>query len=257
MATQITIDEVVTYAFCPMRYYYTYRAKLTQRQITSTIYYDEIVHKMIYSFFSLLQNHEEPRLNSLKRAWGKDWINKKTSEDVLFISPYSWRESYERLRKQGIQGLIVFWEKFKQEPGFPIAIQKKYQVPINENLILVGTWELIREKDKQFEIIQFRTGLKKITDFMLEQDLKLTASSYAFHYWFKQQEQRLIIYSFDKGTFHITQRQPTEYTILKQTVTQIHQAIESNLFYACPTEKCELCPFKSICRQKNKVGSEK
>ena len=89
MATRITIDEVVTYAFCPMRYYYTYRATLTQRQITSTIYYDEIVHKMIYSFFSLLQNHEEPRLNSLKRAWGKDWINKKTSSDVLFISPLS------------------------------------------------------------------------------------------------------------------------------------------------------------------------
>lgn len=252
----IHIDEVIAYAFCPLRYYFTYRAKLNQKQLTSTLYYDEAVHKMIYSFFSLLQNQEEPRLSSLKRAWGKDWIQKRNSEDILFVAPYSWRESYERLRKQGTQGLITFWDHFNDDPGFPIAIQKEYQVPIHKNLALIGTWEIIREKNQQLEIVHFRTGLKKLTDFMIEQDLKITASSYAFHYWFKKQEQRLLIYSFDKGTFHVTSRQPTEYTILKQTVSNIHQAIEANLFYACPTEKCELCPYKTLCRQKLKTRSE-
>lgn len=239
-----------------MRYYFTYLDHLNQRQLTSTLYYDEAVHKMIYSFFSLLQNQEEPRLTSLKRAWGKNWIQKRKSEDILFVAPYSWRESYERLRKQGTQGLITFWDQFKDHPGFPIAIQKTYHVPIHDQLTLVGTWEVIREKDQQLEILHFRTGLKKLTDFMVEQDLKLTASSYAFHYWFKQQEQRLLVYSFDKGTFHITSRQPTEYTVLKQIVSNVHQAIEANLFYACPTEKCELCPFKTRCRQKLKHKGE-
>lgn len=241
----------MTYVDCPLRYFFQYRATLEKDYENSAQHYQKVVQKVILNFYSTIQNQEEPRLSTLKRSWGTWWIQKKTAEDVLYTTPYSWREGFERLRKLGIEGILTFWETFK-EPGYPLAINQTYHVPLTGDLTLTGTWDIIREIQQDghpfIQILFIQTGNKKLSPFLLQHDLRITASSYAFYSLFKKREDTLLIYSFDKGRFYRTKREKGEYTRMKETVLATHYAIEKGLFYPSPSERCEHCPYKTLCK---------
>lgn len=250
---RLDVEELMAYCHCPMYYYLKYRHQGKKDHYVGTIEkYNLDLHRAIYSFYSLIQNGENPSLSILKRAWGRFWIGKKSAEEFIVTTPTSWRDSYESRRKRGIDSIVKFYEQFKTNPGFPLAINTPYQIQLDDDFILTGRWEIIREIEldngqREIQLLNFKVDDKVHNPIYMEKDLDITASSYAFRQQFNQTEDRLICYGLDKGKFHSVVRDDTEYDLLKHTARCVQQAIDQQLFYACPKATCYQCLYRTQC----------
>lgn len=250
---RLDIDELMAYCHCPMYYYLKYRHHDKKNHYVNTIEkYNLDLHRAVYSFYSMIQNGESPSLSILKRAWGRLWIGKKSAEEFIVTTPTSWRDSYESRRKRGIDSIVKFYEQFKVNPGFPLAINTPYELQLGGDLILTGRWEIIREVEvrpgqREIQLLNFKVDDKVHNAIYMEKDLDITASSYAFRQQFNQCEDRLICYGLDKGKFHSVVRDETEYNMLKHTARCVQQAIDQQLFYACPKASCYQCLYRNQC----------
>lgn len=245
---KIDISEIIDYCFCPMLYKFRYKdTHLKTKYINTIEKYDVDMHKVVYSFFSLIQAKEPVSIEMLKRTWGSLWLGNKTKHEIAFSEPSTWRDTHNEKRKDGLKAILKFFDKFSLKPGWPIAVNKKYEVEIAKNLILTGTWEVIREVDGHIEIIDFKVDDKLHNKISIEKDLSVTAASYAFRKSFGTKEDALSYYGLSKGKKHNTGRTTDDYKMLVHTVKCVAIAVKNNLFYACPDSKCFSCPYKHMC----------
>ena len=249
---RLTIKQVVDYCHCPMYYKFKYEhPDLKTETINVLEKYDSDIHKTVYSFFGSIQNFEEPSLGALKRAFGKLWIGNRSAGQMLYSEPTSWRDTHNERRKRGINTLVGIYDNFKDNPGFPVVVNKEYQIQIHEDLTLTGTWEVIREVEikgtKEIQIIDFKVQDKIHNRIHVDKDLEISAASLAFQEAFEMKEDRILYYGLEKNKVHNTSRGERDHEVLKHTVTSVAKAIDQRLFYAAPGDKCYSCMYKGVC----------
>lgn len=243
----LDIKEVMDYCSCPMYYKLKYMNKsLKSNDVDILEKYNNDIHKTIYSFFANLQNFDQISISAMKRTFGMLWIGKKDVPNIL-IQSSSWRDTRNRKRKSGINTIVNIFDTFKDNPGFPLIINKKYSVKINENITLTGTWEIIREVDHKIQLIDFKIGDKFRNRFIADTDLEITAGAYAFNKSFGTTLDNIMYYGLDKNKIHYTNRDKAKYDILLNTINCVAKSIYNKLFYVYPSDKCQQCIYNSIC----------
>lgn len=254
----LDIKEVIDYCHCPMLYKFKYEnVDLKTPTISVLEKYDHDIHKTAYALFTLSQVHGKVPLSGLKSVWGGLWIGTKTPTEILYADPSSWRDRHNEKRKRGIDVVINIYNRFSDNPGFPIAVNKPYSLQISKDLTLTGTWEVIREVDrngKQYiELIDFKIDDKLHNKIHVDKDLEVTAASYAFFKTFQSREDRILYYGLEKDKVHITSRTEDDFKVLIHTVKCVASAIRNRLFYACPDDKCYSCSYRPICLKELKI----
>jgi hypothetical protein len=209
--------------------------------------YDRDMHKTIYSFFAAVQNHEMVSLGAMKRTFGTLWIGNKDSASMLYAEPSSWRDTHNERRKRGINTVINVFNAFKDNPGFPIVINKPYSIKLSNTITLTGTWEIVREVDNKIQLIDFKVEDKLHNRIHIDKDIEITAACMAFDKIFDTKIDSVVYYGLDKNKAHVTNRNEDDFKVLTHTVTCVAKAIHNKLFYACPSNKCYSCMYKSVC----------
>lgn len=249
----ISISEVIDYAKCPMYYALKYKYKNYKSDYINLIEkYDNDIHKVIYYSFSKIQDNSSIRIEDIKVAWGRAWIKDKRKSAIIFSDTLSNKDIYNDRRRKGLDSLLSFQKEFSKNPGFPIIINKDYKLPINDNLTLVGKYEIVREvedemNNKYLEICCFKTDEHTNSKVNKIYDMKLISSALAIENDIDYENKKYMIYHVDKKNYFYLDKLPLHEKIFKKSIINIYKAIYNNLFYILPSEKCMSCIYKEIC----------
>lgn len=251
----ISINEVIDYARCPMLYFFKYKAKDVKTEYINLVEkYDEDIHKVIYYAFTNVQDGKGIEIKDIKASWGKAWIKDKRKSHIMFNESLSTKDTYNERRRKGLLSLLRFQKEFTNNPGFPIAINLPYKIPITKNLELTGNFELIRENElKEIEVFTFKTDEHANTKVTKENDLKLVASSIAIKDYVKSDNIKHIMYHVDKFNYSIHNNNDLNKEFFIYSVKNIFKSIYNNIYYMGPDSNCYVCPYKDICGNKSKV----
>lgn len=253
---RVSIQELIDYAKCPVYYFFKYKSPEYKTEAISLIEkYDDDIHKVIYYAFSRASEGDSIDIKDVKSSWGRAWIKDKRKVSIMFNESLSRKDTYNELRKRGIHSLLQFQKVFSLEPGFPIAINKPYEIQVSKNLTVTGNFELIRENTfKQIEVMTFKTDEHSNVKVVKDNDLKLMASSIAAEEYLGSKDIHHVMYQVDKYNF----TRHTEDTINKDlfifSVNNIFKAMYNKLYYMAPSNDCYFCPYKDICNNRSKVA---
>jgi len=256
----IDIKEVLDYCYCPMLYKFNNEnADFKNKNINLREKYNKDIHSCAYAFFALIQNEDVVSLSGIKRTWGTLWIGDKSATDIVYAAPLILKDSESGLRKKGIATVINIYNKFKDNPGLPIMINKKYIIDIGDGLRLTGSFEIVREVEvngeKIIELIDFKTEDKTRNTTYVNNDLEITSSSLAYETLFEEKLDRVIFYGLDKNKMVVTKRNEEDYNMLKHTVKMVSICIKNNIFYVAPGTKCFDCIYKKKCIDSLNIGN--
>lgn len=257
----VDIQQIIDYAKCPMYYKFKYINKDLKTEYINTIEkYDEDIHKVIYYSFTRVQESQPIRIEDIKAAWGRAWIKDRRKSGILFTDTLSNKDTYNERRKKGIENLLHFQKVFSKDESFPIIINKKYEIQLSKNIILTGSFEVVREctdsiGDKFIECCVFKTDEHTNNKVCKEFDLKLSASSIALKEIMKNENIKYMIYHVDKKSKSYIDKNTMSLNVFKKTIINVYKAIHNNIFYMSPDERCHYCIYKELCSNVEKVST--
>lgn len=246
----IDITDVKDFAFCPS--YYELKNR-NPNEINSKVLYDQSLHKTIYAYLLALQ---EDRLDStlefLKYRWGKEWIKYQNTKDILVTRSSIWTDTYEKLRRKGIDAIFKFNEIMLKDKQCPIIIGHKYQIEILPNIILTGTYEYIREltvkEQKIIQVVKFITTPDNFdTNIAKKFNIELIAMAYAFKETFNVDYFQVVSINVDTKRMLITSYTDKEYNLLKQSIKSTVLSIQNNIKCISPNKQCYHCEYRNVC----------
>ncbi len=249
-AQEINIKDVLDYCWCPL--YYELKHKNEKEKNIKQLY-DEALHRVIYSYLLELQtNGAHNAIRFLKWRWGKEWVKQKTSSEIICTPSAVKRDYYDFKRKTGIEAIFSF-KDMMDTPQFPILFNKKYNLAITKDIVLTGTWEYIREVEREdgskiMQILKFRTEHNR---FLMEStkthDLELTAAAFAFAHTFGVKDFELIYVDLCKKRMVRSYRKDKDYSLLRHTVRSVVYCLNHNVKCISPDTRCFHCEYRDIC----------
>ena len=252
---KISIKDVIDYCKCPM--YYDLKKNDSNRYNLKEAY-DIALHKCFYSYLVGIQQEDaRTGIDTLKARWGKEWIKHKSNSQIMLTPSAFKRDTYDAKRKAGIDAIITFNKLMNKDKQFPIAVNRTYEVPITNNLVLTGTWEYIREiernGDNVIQILKFQTESNKFrTIHQMNHDLELTACAMAFEHCFTPSAFELVYFDIYSKRQIISYRTKQDIELLKQTVKSVALSIQHNIRCISPSKICYHCEYRDACSTKMK-----
>lgn len=252
----IDIEDVVDYCFCPYYYDTKMHYKNNYKNITNRNLYDKLLRKTFYSYLrAFSEGRLENTLEFLKYSWGKEWIKSKKVKDLIAIRSSYKNDTYENLRKKGIDSIFKFDELMSNDKQFPIVVNHKYEIEIIPNVILTGTYEYIREltvnDQKIIQIVKFVTDYNRFnTNISKKFDLELIAMAYSFKETFNVSYFQVVTIDIYMKQIFINTYTEKEYDLLKRTVKDTVISIQNDLRCISPNKCCYHCEYRDICINK-------
>ena len=247
---KIDIKDVIDYCKCP-KYYELKKNDPNNYNLKEA--YDIALHKCFYSYLiGIQQGDMRTGISTLKTRWGKEWVKQKKNSQIICTPSSYKRDTYDGKRKAGIDAIITFNAIMEKEKQFPIVVNRKYEIPITENIILTGTWEYIREIERNnndiIQILKFNTDSNRFrTIHQMNHDLELTAAAMAFKYQFNPTNFELVYIDIYTKKQIISYRTKEDFNLLKNTVISVVTCIENNIKCVSPGQICYHCEYRNTC----------
>ena len=257
---ELDIKEIYSYMHCPLKYKFEYVDGM-QADVVDTIKYKQCLHKTMYYFYFSLMNGTVPSMKQMKDKWARIWaeafeLEGNLNHIILKDSQSSARKGKvmvgNKLNIQGFETIHNFYHLNKEKYGTPIAVNHDYRISIAD-VNITGKFELIREsldktKSNRFiDIVDFKSNAEPYDYFLVENDLSLSLSSYAFRELFQAKEDRLIFHHLKSGKESQTTRGEKDFRRMKKTIEGVATCIDKKIFYPRQAHTCKVCPFKNIC----------
>lgn len=253
-----SIQEIIDYCKCPMFYKIKYiHPELITEQISMFDKYDSDIHKVIYFSMNRVSENSTIRIEDIKAAWGRAWVKDKRRVDLIFADTASYGDTYNERRMKGLNALIKFRKTFNDMHLFPMIINKSYRININKDLYLTGSFETVAEvtledKTKVIQNFAFRTNEHCNSLVNYKFDMKMMASSIALKNTIDIEFENYI-YNVDANRMIQYKMQNLDDITFRKNIYRVHTAINNNIFYVCPSDKCFSCIYNNICRNVNNV----
>ena len=259
---ELTIEELYSYIQCPLRYKLTHKDNLPDKSdYKNAILFSKGIHQVVSYFYYEVMQGRMPTLRQMRDKWAHYYYeifedDARTKENFLTPRTKIDNQRIQQLLTRGYETVYAFYAEKKDDPGIPIAVNYPYRIVFDDNLIIKGEFELIRENiDKKaqtrfIEIVDFKTNgyTKDTTDgFFLRHDIRASLMYTAFHELFQTHPDRFV---FDYvGTPHTValNRNQNELNRLKTILKGVSNGIKNEDFYPRQSFTCKTCPMKDYC----------
>lgn len=254
---KIDIKDVIDFCKCP-RYYNLKKNDPNNYNLKEA--YDIALHKCFYSYLIGIQQEDaRTGIDTLKTRWGKEWIKQKKNSQIMLTPSAFKRDTYDAKRKAGVDAIITFNKLMEKDKQFPITVNRRYELPITDNITLTGTWEYIREIDRDgqdiIQILKFKTESNKFrTIHQMNHDLELTAAALAFKELFNPKEFELVYVDIYSKKQISSFRDEADFNLLKQTAISVVTCIQNNIECISPSKVCYHCEYRDVCSASFKGG---
>lgn len=250
---RIDIKDVIDYCKCP-QYYKLKKNDPNNYNLKEA--YDIALHKCFYSYLvGIQQDDARTGIDTLKTRWGKEWIKQKKSSQIMLTPSAFKRDTYDAKRKAGIDAIITFNKLMEKDKQFPIAVNRQYEIAITDKIILTGTWECIREIERNNEdviqILKFKTESNKFrTVHQMNHDLELTAAALAFKTNFNPKNFELVYVDIYTKKQIVSFRGEKDFEMLRKTVISVVACIQHDIQCVSPSKVCYHCEYRDVCSEK-------
>ena len=249
---KVNIKDVIDYCRCP-QYYQLKKNDPNEYNLKEA--YDICLHKCFYAYLVGLQQEDVRNgIDTLKTRWGREWIKQKKNSQIVCTPSSFKRDTYDAKRKAGIDAIFTFYDLMEKDSQFPIVINRQYEIPITSKITLVGTWEYIREVERNgknvIQIMKFKTESNKFrTNHQMNHDLELTAAALAFQTMFNPSAFELVYLDIYSKKVVVSHRSEKDFQMLKKTVVSVAKALKNNLQCVSPSQICYHCEYRNTCAE--------
>lgn len=274
---KISIEALLDYLECPMRYHNRYIDRIDTtltgvKGIGSALNhqsleesFDREIHKIAYHIFNYIQDGRYPSEYLLRQKWGKIWCENKTLEDLMdesFDMVNNNRSNpMKKLEKQGVRAIENLHPHFKESPGTPILVGKRMDVKVGKHVVSV-TLDLVRmveiEGKEVLELVDFKTGIKtksqwdiRPMNLHINHDIEMTAASLGFRQLTGEKEDRIVYYDMVNNREYLTKRDDAHFKTLENILDNVEKALDAGVFFPVMNDRCSECPFQNHCNQRN------
>lgn len=258
---EISMDDIFTYLQCPLKYQLTKVHEIpSEDNYKSAVLYSKGIHQAISFFYYEIMQGRMPTLRQVRDKWAHYYYSifeddKRTKENFLNAKTGTDHQRTQQILNRGMEAIYAFYSENKDNPGVPIAVNYPFRIAVDNNLVLKGEFELIRERTdsnnrRSIEIVDFKTSNNKTdasTGFFLRHDLRATAMFYAFQELF-QSEPDLFIFDYIGSNKQLSlYRDDNEIKRLKSVLKGVRNGILQEDFYPRQSFMCKNCPMMNYC----------
>lgn len=258
---EISMDDVYAYMECPTKYQLTKIHEIPSGEnYKSAVLYSKGIHQTISYFYYEVMQGRLPTLRQMRDKWANYYYSifeddKKTKENFLLARTGTDHQRTRQILNRGMEAIYAFYAENKDKPGTPIAVNYPFRIALEEDLILTGEFELIREvtdedNRKFVEIVDFKTSNNKTdasTGFFLRHDLRATAMFYAFQELFQSAPDRFVFDYIGSDKQLSLYRDENEIKRLKSVLKGVSNGIRQEIFYPRQSFMCKTCPMMNYC----------
>lgn len=224
------------------------------------VLYSKGIHQTISYFYYEIMQGRMPTLRQMRDKWASYYYDifeedKRTKDNFLLARTGTDKQRMRQILNRGMEAVYAFYAENKDNPGTPIAVNYPFRIAVDNDLILKGEFELIREvtdeNNRRFvEIVDFKTSRNK-TDasagFFVRHDLRATAMFYAFQEIFHSTPDRFVFDYIGTDTQLSLYRDQNEIRRLKSVLKGVRSGIQQEDFYPRQTFMCKTCPIRDFC----------
>ena len=246
----LDIQEVIDYCFCPQFYELSHSIDSI---VDMSYLYEQTLKRTFSAYLRAFQSGtRQDTLSFLKNEWGRNWIRFKNEKELLVFRNKHY-DTYDSKRKAGIDAIYNFEEFINKDSQLPIIINHKYEIQLDNNIILTGTIDYVRQvtiKDEPvIQLINYRITTRSLGIANIEKRLNLSsiANAYAFKELFDIDKFQIVDYEPSTNRINIYNYDDKEFNLLKQTVKDTAICIANNLKPISPSKTCHLCHFRNVC----------
>jgi RecB family exonuclease len=163
--------------------------------------------------------------------------------DIGFIDKYH----EEEYRKAGRQQLEAFWKTYSIAPGDVLEQEKKFELPLDNDVIVTGRIDQInRIAEKRVEIVDYKTGRAKDKK-AAAKDLQLGIYALAAEEILELKPERLVLYNLTSNEAVESTRDSKALKETRAKIAEVADLIRARDFPAKPGFMCKYCDYKPIC----------
>lgn len=250
----LTVPAIRDLQVCERYYDYKYQqqeyAPVIGRELLAERFQNTL-KRVVSSFFYRKQGGVIPSYNALVNRWERLWFPKNMDAyDLVIQQQESAHGNYASYSNIAVANLMQFYDDFAKDPAEVMLLDEKYVLPLDNNIRLEGSIDLVLRYKGAFKVIRWSTKVKRPVLGSLNFDF--AADKLAYDYRNKSKPGSLVRYYL----YDLASSRPGFVEVEDPAVN-----CEALLFWArhardnkvfVPrrgyTTYCRGCPYDDICR---------
>lgn len=156
---QITTQELKDFQTCARLYDYRHNQKLPETiggRSLNTTRFENTIRSIVHYFFYKKQSGITPSYSSLLNRWEKLWFPKNSSSyDIVYEQHETLHGNAASLTSKAAGVLLDLVENFGDLDIIPIGIAEEFIAPVNANVAIKDSFDLIYYKNKKIHVIKW------------------------------------------------------------------------------------------------------
>jgi len=232
-------SAVQAYRSCPQRYLFFSLWSL-QEGAKATLTFGRVMHSTIRRMMAEMKKGHRLPFEEVERIYEMEWSDKGYEDD--------YQEG--EYKKDGLEQLRVFHQGLSGEPPRVLELEKPFELPVENNVILKGRIDEINalggKNAKDVEIVDYKTGKpQKQTE--ARKDLQLSVYAIAAKEIFDLNPVRLVFHYLQDNERLETTRDAKQLDETLKMVQEVAANIRASHFPPKETFACRSCAYRPIC----------
>jgi len=255
----LTSKSITDYQTCARLYDYRYNDKLYESvgiREMAVDRFEDTMKRVVTFFFYKKQGGNVPSYSALLNRWERLWFPKGT--DALDIATEQHSSLYKNnasYTTEASSALLNFYERFAEDEGEPFMVDEKFIVPLNDDIKLSGSFDLVLRYRSQSTFVIFKWFARGKRPAMSHFNTDFAIAKHAFEY----KTQAKFSYRKLYGLYDLASVKPG-FTLVNVTEEDINalnfwaNAIREDEVYPSRrglTPYCNVCPFDAECKAWN------
>jgi len=229
-------SAVMSYRSCPQRFLFSALWSL-QEGARATLTFGRVMHGTIRRMMAEFKKGNRLPFEEVRRIYETEWSDKGYEDD--------YQEG--EYKKDGIEQLRVFYQGAVDQPLTILELEKNFELPVENNVILKGRIDQINSLGRnEVEIVDYKTGAAK-KDSDARKDLQLSVYAIAAKEIFELNPVRMVFHYLQNNQRQETTRTPKQLDEALKVVQEVAADIRASNFPAKEAFICRSCPYKPIC----------
>lgn len=250
MMDHLSSSQINLYTRCSLKYKFQYVDEIPRPFKPSGLALGSAVHSALSWFHKMKMNGNKVALDDFLKILDVDWYSQKVDTDIRYRDG----EEETKLVVMAKEMLALY---FNNPCGRVKGTEIPFVVPLinpdNGNGLSVnleGFIDLIEEDDA---IVEFKTSNQTMKQKDVDENLQLTAYSYAYKVLYQKPPKRIKVVDFVKTkkpkiVEFETKRDKRDYQRFFSLATQVLRGIRSQVFFPRTGFWCKDCEYAELCQ---------
>jgi RecB family exonuclease len=233
----LSASSIETYANCPQKYLFD-KGWGIRGGPRAAMTFGAVMHTTIAWFLNAVKARRRPPWEEVEQVFDREWRSTGFQDD--------YQES--EYRKDGLEQLRAFYEKFLAEPPEVLHVEKTFELALARDVKLTGRMDAVHGLgDGQVEVVDYKTGRPQ-TERSAKKNLQLSIYALAAKEVLELEPARLTLYSLATNEAVSATREEKDLEQARDKVAETAENIRAGHFPAQPQfVTCRGCDYRPIC----------